>query len=95
MRYLHANTDRRVSEWELADVARVDAGTLRRHFRARFDRTPTAYHRDVRLEKAAVMLLNRGLVLRTSEEAGFESLSGFVEAFRKRYGVSPGKYAGA
>jgi methylphosphotriester-DNA--protein-cysteine methyltransferase len=95
LRHLEANTDRRVSEWELAELARVDVGTLRRHFRRKFGRTPVAYHRDVRLERAAVMLLNRCPVLRASEEAGFESLSGFVEAFRRRYGVSPAKYADA
>jgi AraC-like DNA-binding protein len=94
VRHLHATTDRRVSEWELADLAGVDAGTLRRHFRRKFQRTPLAYHRDLRLEKAAAMLLRRDPVL-LSEEIGFESLSGFVEAFRRRYGVSPGKYADA
>jgi AraC family transcriptional regulator of adaptative response/methylated-DNA-[protein]-cysteine methyltransferase len=95
VRHLHANTDRRVSDWELADLARVDVGTLRRHFRLKVGRTPVAYHRDVRLERAAAMLLRRCPVLQTSEEVGFESLSGFVDAFRRRYGITPAKYADA
>lgn len=48
--------------------------------------------RDARLRKAARSLTRRTTVLRASEEAGFESLSGFVDAFRRHFGVSPGSY---
>lgn len=95
VRYLMANLDRRVSDAELAKYIGVDASTVRRHFKARMDRTPTAFHRDLRLENAAKRLRSQTPVLQVSEETGFESLSGFATAFQRKFGVTPGRYADA
>jgi len=91
--FLRENTNRRVRDSELAEIAGVDASTLRRAFTATLGKTPAAYHRDLRLEQAVSSLARRKSVLQVSEEIGFESLSGFVDAFRKKFGVSPGSYA--
>ncbi len=95
IQYLLANLDRRVSDVELAKYLGVDASTVRRHFKAKMDRTPAAFHRDLRLENAARRLLRQTPVLQVSEETGFESLSGFATAFQRKFGVTPGKYADA
>lgn len=95
IRYLTTNIDRRVLEAELAVNVGVDVSTVRRHFKRTLNQTPANFHRHIRLKKAAQRLLEKAPVLQVSEESGYESLSGFVTAFRKKYGVSPGNYGNA
>lgn len=90
--HLGEHTDRRILDQELAAVAGVEISTLRRAFAASFAKTPSGYHREMRLRRAARALSRRKPVLQVSGDAGFESLSGFVAAFRKQFGVSPGSY---
>ena len=90
--YLREHIDRKILDEELAAIAGVEISTLRRAFTARFAKTPSSYHREMRLEKAARALSSRKPILQVSEDVGFESLSGFVTAFRKQFGVSPGSY---
>lgn len=92
LEFMRRNSDRRVRDAELAELAGVETSTLRRTFAAVFEKTPAAYHREMRLLKAARSLGRNSTVLRVSEEAGFESLSGFIDAFRRQFGVSPGRY---
>jgi methylphosphotriester-DNA--protein-cysteine methyltransferase len=94
LKFLHENTNKRVLDSDLAEMAGVEVSTLRRSFRAALHKTPASYHREMRLERAAISLAGSKPVLQVSEEIGFESLSGFVDAFRKKFGVSPGSYAG-
>lgn len=67
----------------LAELVGVEVSTLRRNFVAAFEKTPAGYHREVRLRKAASSLSRRMPVLQVAVEIGFESLSGFSDAFRK------------
>ena len=92
LQFLHENTDKRVLDCELAEVAGVDVSTLRRIFSTILAKTPAGYHREIRLKKAARSLSRKKPTLQVSEEIGFESLSGFVDAFRKQFGVNPGNY---
>ena len=92
LKYLHENTDKKILDSELAGMAGVEVSTLRRTFMATFRKTPAGYHRETRLKKAASALADNRPVVQVSEEAGFESLSGFVDAFRKQFGVSPSNY---
>ena len=91
--FLRENTNRRVRDAELAEIAGVEVSTLRRAFSAALRKTPAAFHRELRLEQAARSLMRNQPVVQVSEEIGFESLSGFVDAFRKKFGVNPGSYA--
>jgi AraC-like DNA-binding protein len=53
----------------------------------------TAYLIDYRLEIAAEMLLESSdNILEIALRTGFESLSYFNRSFKKKYGVTPGKY---
>jgi AraC-like DNA-binding protein len=48
---------------------------------------------DYRLEIAAKLLLSGdGTVLDAAMQSGFENLSYFTRSFKKKYGVTPGKY---
>lgn len=52
-----------------------------------------AYLNDYRLEIAAKMLLESSEnVLEIAEQCGFDNLSYFNRCFKKKYGVTPGKY---
>ena len=83
LQFLHENTDKKVSDSELVELVGVEVSTLRRNFAAAFEKTPAGYHREVRLRKAASSLSRRMPVLQVAVEIGFESLSGFSDAFRK------------
>ena len=90
--YLREHTDRKVRDQELAALAGVEVSTLRRAFTANVAKTPSGFHREIRLEKAARALAQREPVLQVCGDAGFASLSGFADAFRRQFGVSPGSY---
>lgn len=91
--FLRENANRRVRDSELTEIAAVEVSTLRRAFTVALGMTPVAYHRGLRLEQAAGSLRRNNPVVQVSEEIGFESLSGFVDAFRRKFSVSPGRYA--
>lgn len=54
--------------------------------------SPAALLRDLRLDRAEVLLLRGGDPLAAAAAAGFASLSGFYGAFRLRHGSSPGRW---
>ena len=84
----------RIDENELAGHAGVDKSTVRRHFKTNFGATPAAFHRRVRLARAKRLLEGGADYLSAAYECGFESASGFRDAFFKEYGVTPGSVTG-
>jgi AraC family transcriptional regulator of adaptative response/methylated-DNA-[protein]-cysteine methyltransferase len=72
----------------------VHPATARRYFRASFGMTLTGYARARRLGLALDLLQRGGPVLPTGFDAGFESDSGFREAFKKLFGVTPAEARG-
>ncbi len=61
---------------------------------AKMATTPSAYIVERRLERAARLLVStREQVACVAHQVGFADLSYFYRSFRKRYGVSPGRYA--
>lgn len=85
----------RLDENELADHAGVDISTVRRHFKTKFGTTPIAFHRKARLARAKSLLEGGEDYLTAAYECGFESASGFRDAFIKEYGMPPGGVARA
>ena len=82
---------RKLDEQSLAEMAGVDISTIRRYFKSYKNITPIALHRKVRLQHAH-SLMRRGVdYLTAAYETGFESSSGFRDAFIKHYGYPPGK----
>ncbi|WP_027366413.1 AraC family transcriptional regulator [Desulfocurvibacter africanus] len=94
-RIILTECDRDVTLDELAQAARVSPSALVRGFARRFGLTPHAYLVRARLKRAR-MLLDQGVP--QSEAAattGFFDQSHFANAFRKYYGLSPGRYRAA
>ena len=79
--------------WTFADVEAlgIAPARVRAWFKQRFGTTFSAYTRDRRLGLALGRLKNGTGIDDAAMDAGFESLSGFRDAFRKAFGVVPGK----
>lgn len=92
---MRAEVARKIPEDELGRLARVDITTIRRYFKSRFQMTPTAFHRKLRLGYAKT-LIEEGIDCPTAaSECGFKSYSGFRDAFVKEYHLLPGEYSNA
>lgn len=83
----------RISEREMSARTGVDITTIRRYFRKTLKATPTSFHRRLRLRHARRLLEEGSNYLTAAYECGYESPSGFRDAFRKEYGIAPGMAA--
>ncbi|HEX7040218.1 MAG TPA: trifunctional transcriptional activator/DNA repair protein Ada/methylated-DNA--[protein]-cysteine S-methyltransferase [Trueperaceae bacterium] len=77
--------------WRDADFRAlgVDVGTARRAFKRRFGMTFVAYARARRMGLALRSLREGGTVIEAQLQAGYESASGFRDAFNRIIGSSP------
>lgn len=69
----------------------VDPHRARRYFTRNFDMTFQAYQRTRRMGLALERLRHGGDSLRVGLDHGFESTSGFRDAFERTFGKTPGK----
>ncbi len=67
---------------------------LCRRFKEATGYTIGDYLTETRLERSCAVLAAGGRVTEACAEAGFRSLSHFVQAFKERYGTTPGRWAG-
>ncbi|MBL0941695.1 MAG: bifunctional transcriptional activator/DNA repair protein Ada [Alphaproteobacteria bacterium] len=67
----------------------IDASTVRRQFKKRFGMTFVAYARARRMGLAIKQIKSGEAVIEAQLEAGYESGSGFREAFSRLMGVAP------
>ncbi|MET1111187.1 MAG: AraC family transcriptional regulator [Allosphingosinicella sp.] len=92
--FLHDNPHRPVPLDELARVAGLSQFHLLRTYKAAFGAPPAAYHRRLRLEKAAVELIEGGrppgLI---GHRHGFGDMRSFRRAFVGQFGCPPNLYA--
>ncbi|WIX98020.1 AraC family transcriptional regulator [Amycolatopsis mongoliensis] len=89
---LKADPATSVTPGQLARTAGVSLRTLQEGFRSRFGTTVTAYHREVRLERAHRLLSAAGerrTVADIAVECGFLHLGRFARDYRLRYGITP------
>ena len=92
--YLHDRPDRAVTLAELASVANLSQFHLARFFKLAFGRAPIAYHRALRLARAADFLARgAGSVAEAAEAAGYSDQTALSHAFRKHYGLPPQQWA--
>jgi methylphosphotriester-DNA--protein-cysteine methyltransferase len=90
LRYMRERVPREVHEGQLAKVSGQSIATVRRHFREQLGTSPMAWQRRLRLEYAKARLAAGADLLATAYECGFESPSGFRDAFRREFGHTPG-----
>lgn len=94
--HLHAHPDRAVTLAELAHVVGVSQFHLARYFRRAFGSAPIAYHRALRLERAARLLETGKLPLsEVAELTGYSDEVALSHAFRRRFGQPPQLWAAA
>ncbi|MFG1992418.1 AraC family transcriptional regulator [Actinoplanes sp. NPDC048988] len=92
--YMHAHAAEPITVAQVADVAGISIRALQQAFIRHHGRTPTAYLRHLRLERAHLDLRAADPAYGDSVTAiarrwGFAHLSKFSAAYRDRYGVSP------
>jgi len=92
--YMHDHLDQPLSLKELAAVVAVSPSHLIRLFGQMTGQSPIEFLIDLRLRKAAELLKVPGKrVTDVCNEVGYSSLSHFVRLFKRRFGVTPGRYA--
>ena len=88
MRLVEDDPSRKWSEDDLKDMG-IEPATARRHFQRRFDMSFSQYARARRLGHAFKTIRNGEAVIAAQLDAGFESGSGFREAFSRTFGNAP------
>ncbi len=89
---MHNTQTERLTEDRLRTITGVDISTVRRYFRLHLGMTPLAFHRKLRLAYARRLLESGYDYLSAAYECGYQSASGFREAFVHQFGRPPGSY---
>lgn len=93
--YLHQHLDRSVTLNELAAVAFLSPFHLARWFKRAFGEAPIAYHRTLRLTRAAERLAASGSLAEAAEAAGYSDEAALCHAFRRHFGCPPRQWVAA
>ena len=92
-RYMEEHLDEPLTIPALSRRACLSATTFKGGFRRLYGMPVHTWLQQRRMERAAELLHTPGLSLETVAQAvGYSSVSQFVAAFRRYYGVTPGKY---
>jgi len=91
LEYLKDHTGERLNELKLIQMTKVDISTVRRYFKTHLGMTPLAFHRKIRLNYARQLLEQGSDYLNTAYACGYQSVSGFREAFVRQFGQTPGR----
>lgn len=82
-----------VSLPEIAELANMNPAAFCRYFKSQTGQTLTQFVIDLRIRYACDLLTRTdGSITLISEQAGFENVSYFVQAFRKKQGVTPARF---
>ena len=90
-KFLDTHISNKIDENELIRLAHADISTIRRYFKNEYQLTPLAYHRRKRLLHAKELINNGISYTNAAYETGFESISGFRDAFYKEFAQTPGE----
>ena len=71
----------------------MSVSTFKREFFKQYQTTPIKWFHEKRLEHIALLLRTKQTrPIDLYEAAGYENFSNFIQAFKKRYGVTPKQY---
>ncbi len=87
---IEANPEKRWKDKDFRELS-VDASTARRHFKKRFGMTFVSYARARRMGLAMIHIRKGESVIDAQLDAGYESSSGFRDAFSRIMGAAPTK----
>lgn len=94
LEYIDAHLEEDLSIQQLAGLCYFSEYHFMRFFKKYVGLSCLTYIKNLRLEKAASLLMKGGCsTLEISLSAGFHNLSYFHREFKKRYGVTPKEYA--
>lgn len=78
---------------ELAFLSNMSISTFKREFVKVYSKTPMKWFSEQRLNHVAILLKSKkSRPVELYEEAGYENLSNFVQAFKKNFGMTPKQY---
>lgn len=78
---------------ELSENISVGEKYLRRLFNEFYGKSPRAFLREYRLNKAKILLINTaGRISDIAVQCGFSDVYSFSHCFKRIYGISPGEY---
>lgn len=90
---IHENYGRNLDFDELASFAGMSRRTLQRRFQRALKITPNDYLRNVRLERAFVLLeTTNESIENIVHEIGYEDLTSFRKLFKSKTGLTPGEF---
>lgn len=91
--YIQAHLDAEISVEHLADQVKMSPYYFSRLFKRCLQQSPHEYILTLRLDKAKYLLTSTNqTIAEISQEVGFLSDTGFINAFKNRVGISPGKF---
>jgi methylphosphotriester-DNA--protein-cysteine methyltransferase len=90
--HMRQHRDEKLDEARLMDMTGVNISTVRRYFKTHLKTTPMAFHRRLRLIYARELIEAGAGYLQAAFECGYESSSGFREAFAREFGQPPGRF---
>lgn len=92
--YIHKNYTRPITIEGLADSLNVSHSYFSTIFRQQMGVSPHQFLMDVRLENAAALMSEHGFsVSEAALSVGYGNVYNFSKMFKKKYGVSPSRYA--
>ena len=93
IRFLKDNLQRDISVEEMAELMDLSRSHFTRIFSKEMSISPRMYLEDLRLKTAMGLLINEKIsVKEIAALCGIYDVNYFCRLFKKRYGVSPGKY---
>ncbi|WP_299466298.1 AraC family transcriptional regulator [uncultured Microscilla sp.] len=89
---IHKNIDKSTTLIDLARKVGTNEFTLKKGFKEIFGTTVFGYWNDLKMQIAKQMLLNENApVSRVAEKIGYKNPQHFTVAFKRKYGITPGK----
>ncbi|MBE4909774.1 helix-turn-helix transcriptional regulator [Bacillus luteolus] len=91
--YMLENYHQPIRMKQLLEVAMVSESNLNRLYKKHFNLSPMERLTAIRMEQAALLLRDSSTTItEVAVQVGYQSMSAFVQQFKKKFGVSPKKY---
>ena len=90
--YIHANLDRALNLFELAELVQLRPRQFFRLFSNTFATTPHRYIIEERISVAKQLIAKGRLLIEIAAKLGFANQSHFADVFRKVAGMPPGQF---
>lgn len=92
LKFIGHNYMKPITIRDIAEYSHMSVNTLERKFLKSLMITPNSYLKQKRLANAAKLLLQGDSVTDACLKSGFSDCSGFINNFKKAYGLTPLKY---